>query len=220
MGAVFWDVSNAGYEQLVSTFDRSPWDQLYLGGMLLPGLAMLEDGHCSRKIDIKNAKGADGATITHNGYEPAKFTFKLTIADPIDWAMFQQVLPLIQPKLGKPPSVPLRCEYPGLAAYGIDRVIVEKVSLPKKGNVSGTREIAIHLVQWVPQPKKAKAMKKGAGIDVPPTAAEVARDKYAATGARNTPEEDAAWAVLHPGEAGPAPLVVPPSAYSAIPNPK
>jgi hypothetical protein len=209
--AVFWDSSGGGYEELVTVYDRSDWDKLYLGGMLLPGIASLEGGDVSRKIDIKNAKGQDGATITHNGYEPAKPSFKLTLAGPAQWSLYEQILPLIAPKLGKPPSAPLRCEHPALAVHGIDQVLVEKVSLLKAGQVPGTKEVTISLVQWVPQPKKAKAMKKKAASSTeafgPPTVkTQIEQDN------------ETAYRAAHPGESGP-PLPPKPSTYNAVPNP-
>jgi hypothetical protein len=185
--------------------------------MIMPGIASLEDGQVSRKLDIKNAKGMDGATITHNGYEPGRLTFKLVMCRPIEWELYQQVLPLIAPKLGKPPSAPLRCEHPAAAAYGIDQVIVEKVTVPKKGSVFGTKEVTISLVQWLPQPKKAKGMKKGGPIDLPPTTKDIVESQLP-----YRPGTKPSFAA-HPGQfvyasqgGAPAPL---PSEYNAVPNP-
>jgi hypothetical protein len=213
--APFWDADGGGYDELVSTFDRNPWDQLYLGGMLMPGIASLEDGQVARKIDIKNAKGQDGATITPGGYEPAKATFKLTLGGPVAWSLFQQVLPLLAPKFGKQSSPPMLCEHPGLPAYGIDKVIVEKVSLPKKGSVPGSQEVTLLLVQWVPQPKKTgKMATKAKGGDLPPTTKDAAESRAPyAPGKLPIRQGDFIYAEPEKTEARK------PSEYNAVPNP-
>jgi hypothetical protein len=195
--APFWDVEELGYESYGNYGQLSAWNVVFLGGMSMPGLAEVTNGACERKLDIKNAKGADGATISHNGYEPAKLDVLLTLATPQDWSLFQQVLPLIKPKLGKLPSQPLAFSHPSTDPYGIDKVIVESVGIPKKGKVPGTREVHIKLVQWAPS-KKTGALKKG-GIIVPRTTRDQERDTAAAA---KLPE----FVKNHPERTGPPSL--------------
>lgn len=206
-----WDAETFGYDTFVYQSDRNAWDVVYLGGMMLPGLAEVMDGACERKLDIKNAKGMDGATITPNGYEPAKIVVKLTLV-PAEWVHFQQVLPLIQPKLGKATSPPMLLEHPATSGYGIDKVLVQKVGLPRKANVTGTKEVTIHLVQWLPQPKKAAKLGPSKGTDVATV--------------KDAVEAGEPASPYRPGKA-PGEFVfdaskkpLPPSAYNAVPNPK
>ena len=58
--------------------DENPdaWNVCELGGLDMPGLANVKV-RLSEELDIKKPKGGHGATITHQGYNPARVTITL-----------------------------------------------------------------------------------------------------------------------------------------------
>lgn len=134
--------------------DPKSWDTLLLGGAELPGVVDI-DGSKGRKVDVKTRKGSDGATLTDNGYDPAKVTIKLRIWTPEQWRLWQIIFPLIDPKRLGSVRVPFDVQHPSLAAIGIRSVYVTTVAVPKLQG--GVLNVTLNAVEWFPEPKKAKA---------------------------------------------------------------
>lgn len=162
-----WIIAPEAHEEYADIEQRDPWSVAYLAGNRLPGRATVE-GSTQRKIDVKNGPGLDGATMTHQGYEPAEVTITLLMWTEQQWADFERIIPQLQPKPGKPPAFPMGLEHPAAAVMGITRVYVEKVSLPKEGSVPGSREVQISCKQWVKAPAKV-VTPKNAGSGLPNT---------------------------------------------------
>ena len=153
----FWDSPRGAYFQLVPDLGQgSLWDTCTLGGRQLPGIVRCE-GEPGRKWDVKTGPGTDGATITDQGFEPAKPTITVTIWTPAQWLELQDILAALVPRPGKsatksPPAVPIT--HPALNAVGIDKVLILSVASLKPGSVRGTMEQSIKCIQWL-KPKKA-----------------------------------------------------------------
>jgi len=125
----------------------SQWDTAWLAGKQLPGVVSVK-GKTSRKIDIKNSPGSDGATITALGYEPAEMDITLRMWTPAQFVAWQAMLPDIQPKMGKPPAAPLDLAHPGANSYGIKAVIIKNVSIPDVDDKQ-IATVTITCIQWL-----------------------------------------------------------------------
>jgi hypothetical protein len=141
-------------------WDEAPdlYDTCTIAGVALPGLVKIA-GTLSRKLDKKNAKGADGATITDDGANAAEIELSVIMWDAGQWTAYQELLPLINPIQTKGKLSPVDVVHPVLALHGIRSVYVEEVTLPQAGNIPQTREFKIKLVEWRPAPKTPKPSK-------------------------------------------------------------
>ena len=133
------------------------WEKVSLGGFELPGLVDV-GGSKSRKVDIKEVKGSDGATITDNGYEPAKVTIDLRIRTPEELATWELVFRVIDPRRKGATSEPWSIAHPAVNMIGITSIFVQTIDVPKLSN--GVLSIKLQCVEWFPGPKKQRA---GAG---------------------------------------------------------
>lgn len=140
-----------------------PWglsdldDQMTLAGVVLPGLVRYE-GEIGRKLDVKNAKGSDGATITDDGSDPETLEFQLLMWREDQWKVYcTQVVPLINPNTTKGKLSPVDVAHPILALHGIKRVYIEKMTLPKPGKIPQTKEVTIRMRGWRPEPVNPKS---------------------------------------------------------------
>lgn len=148
----WWDTT----PNVATELDGTAWDYVTLGGFELPGI--LEEPpkvEPSRKVDKKNGPGLDGATLTWHGYEQPEVTLKLLLWTEDHWTTWQQLVPFIMPRPGKPPADPFAIDHPMLAAYGIDKVMVTKVSGLEKASKPGVMRVTIVCLHWV---KVAKAV--------------------------------------------------------------
>ena len=144
----------------------SQWDTAYLAGKQLPGVVAVK-GKTSRKIDIKNSPGSDGATITALGYEPAEIDITLRMWTPAQYIAWQAMLPDIQPKMGKPPASPLDLAHPGANSYGIKAVIIKNVSIPDIDDKQ-IATVTISCIQWLTAKKVGtQTAKTSKGPDTP-----------------------------------------------------
>jgi hypothetical protein len=69
-----WETGSVGPDPLPG----GPWDTVILGGITMPGRALVEATR-RRKLDHKSAPGGDTTTSTDLGYEAAEITIKLTV---------------------------------------------------------------------------------------------------------------------------------------------
>jgi hypothetical protein len=128
------------------------YDTCQLGGMTLPGLAQLT-ANIGRKLDVKQAKGVDGATITDNGSEVEDVQIVLTMWTRPQWSAYQQILPAIDPNNQKGKTTPKDIVHPMVNLHGIRRVYVTKISSPQPSRLKGAFEITIQCKGWRPEPK-------------------------------------------------------------------
>ena len=162
----YWD--NAASAE--GTLEGSAWDYVTLGGFVLPGI--LEEPpkvEVSRKVDKKNGAGLDGATLTWQGYDPAEFSVRLLLWTPDHWDAWQTLLPFILPRPGKPPADPFTIDHPALAAMGVDKVMVTKVTAPEKAGKPGVMRVTLTCQHWVKSKKTGTTTPKKVAGGVPAT---------------------------------------------------
>jgi hypothetical protein len=84
--------------------DPDSWDNVFLGGEVLPGsLNRIENLKAGkRKTDIKTAPGTDGASIADQGYEPATFTIVIEAFFSQEVLGLQRLIAKIKPRKDKP----------------------------------------------------------------------------------------------------------------------
>jgi hypothetical protein len=133
------------------------YDRVVIAGYELPGICSVDAEH-RRKLDKKNAKGEDGATITDDGEDQAPVEVRVELYTLEDWNRFQQVVPHINPK-GPGKRVGVSIDYPTLALFGITTIYVEAVSVPKFDGKRQFMTCTIRATEWRPPPKAAKASK-------------------------------------------------------------
>jgi hypothetical protein len=138
--------------------DPESWNTVVLAGIKVPGLAKVV-GNVSRKLDVKNAKGVDGATVTDDGADPSKIEITILLRSRAEWASFQQLIPLLNPNVKKGTAAAIDVSYPSLSLYGIRQMYVEEMSTPVDGSVSQTKEVTIRGMGWLPPPAKPKSSK-------------------------------------------------------------
>ena len=128
------------------------YDTCMLGGILLPGLAQVT-GSDGRELDIKKAKGVNGATITDNGSDVEDVNIVLTIWTRAQWKAFQAIVPQINPSNTKTKKSPKDIVHPILNLFEIRRVYIQKISLPQPSRLKGAMEVTIACKGWRPEPK-------------------------------------------------------------------
>jgi hypothetical protein len=135
--------------------DEAAWDFCWLGDALLPGIASLEVTK-TRSVDVKKSRGTDGATLSDDGYEPARVTVRLRMWTAEQWAAYQDLLPQIDPQRPGGLREPVAIVHPEVNVRGIDTVYVTSISgsSPERG---GAKVETIECIQWFPQPKPAKS---------------------------------------------------------------
>lgn len=128
------------------------WDTITIAGKVLPGLCVV-DGQRGRKLDKKNPKGCDDATISDDGAEATDIDIKLVLATRQQWIDYQRIVPLLDPAINKGKAKPVDVSHPALALHGVTQIYIEKLSFPKPGSDRQTREVTIKAVGWLPAPK-------------------------------------------------------------------
>ena len=134
--------------------DGALWDRVKLGPYVLPGTWTV-GGAVDRRIDVKKAKGADGARFRDQGYIPAPITLTGTLIGASDWNEMVQALKVLTPRKRGVSLDPLAVEHPAFTMLGITNVLVKKVGAPQLDG--GRIRISIDVLEWTPAPKKKKA---------------------------------------------------------------
>lgn len=144
--------------------DARPWDEVWLAGAKMPGIATVEGDGIRRKLDIKSQKGSAGATITDNGDEPGRGKIQIEIWTEAQWMELQQYLPTLSPrKRGGTKSV-TDVYHPLLELLGISRIYITDVVIPKHDKRQGRLKVVFSFLEWFPAPKPQPPPKtKGTG---------------------------------------------------------
>lgn len=127
------------------------WDTVTLGNQDLPGIATV-DIKTKRKLDIKSAPGASGATITDQGYEPADVKISLRMWTREHLGMMEAMLKFISPKLSDITTA-WDIMHPSTTLHGIVSVYIRGIDGPKRDR-DGTWTLDLDCVEWFPSPKK------------------------------------------------------------------
>ena len=129
------------------------WDRVYLGGLALPGIAVVR-GSAKRRTDRKRSSGVNGARVTHLGWDASelKITVRIWTAEQLD--ALQPMIGNLKPKSGKAPK-PVDVYHPALALLGVHTVEVLEVTLPERVGPDQF-ETTISCIEFVPSSKKSK----------------------------------------------------------------
>lgn len=139
-------------------WDEAEWSKLTLGTRVLPGAWEVE-GEVARKVDIKEQKDRDGATIKDQGYSNADVTLIGTISTLDDWETLDKALKEIHPRRKGAAREPLAVVHPALAILGINNVYVLGIGAPQL-NADGIVSVRIRCLEWLPA-SKATGKSKG-----------------------------------------------------------
>ena len=134
--------------------DPTGWDTVTIGNQPFPGIAQVRVSR-SRKLDVKKPPGIDGATITCQGYEPAKVEIRLVIWTPKQSELLQQILPLIENAPGKEPPNGWAITHPAAQMRNVNAIIFQDISGPEPSSIQGAMEMKFTCLEWYPKPKNA-----------------------------------------------------------------
>lgn len=176
----FWDDEVPSYEQ-IGPIRR--WNTAFLGGLQVPGGVEIK-GKTGRKIDVKPAPGTDGATVTDQGFDPAKPVLNVTLWTPLQYRTWLQLMAQYNPRPGKSaqkPTAPITLDHDPSNDLGINVVMITGVSILEDGPVVGTKVGTIEMVQWV-KPKKANTVTPDAALP-----SETDNNQYSGNSSASTP---------------------------------
>jgi hypothetical protein len=147
----------------------SPWDVVILAGQTLPGICTVTGKRGSR-FDIKKSKGLNFATITRQGYDPARIRIVEKIWTPQQLDTLWFLLPLLE----APPATNYQGKllavdvyHPALAIRGISRVLIDSIGLLKPTAVRDVWEHEIDLIEYVtPVPKQNQTATANGSLNV------------------------------------------------------
>ena len=135
----------------IAHWDEDPrlWQTLRIDDEDVPGVASVE-ATVGRKFDTKSAAGSDGGRVSDKGLELAeiKATVKFWTAD--HWTGIQSLIAKLGARRNLSDRNAVSVFHPELAALGIQRAIVKRVSSPRPASERGAREITIDLVEYNP----------------------------------------------------------------------
>ena len=173
----------------------NPWDIVTLNGggvnVVLPGISEVTPTN-SMKLDRKEAPGKHFSVLTDYGYKPIDLVIVETLWSPQQWIDFQlYVMPLMRPPPGanypKQPKV-LSVQHPSTAVHGIDMIMIETITGPKKSSIKGAREFQLKCSQWEgPIKTTATNTPKGQPLKHHATAADAADPSKVQTPANPNP---------------------------------
>jgi hypothetical protein len=130
------------------------YNHLNVGGVDNPGIFVLEsDADRPYRWDVKNVAGAQGSTITYQGWDLAKpkGKFKFWLADQIS-EFYGSYLPLLSYDATKKAPKPVSVFHPVLFANDTINVVVDKIGqLTHEGQQLWS--VAIELIEYRPAPK-------------------------------------------------------------------
>jgi hypothetical protein len=174
-----------------------PWNVIVLGNFRLPGVAKVSGLKLSDKLDVKSKPGADGATITRQGYKPSTFEIQLTMTTAAERATWKQVVNEIRPRPGKTPPTPYTVVHPLLNDHQITKLYVEEIAPSFEDKQ--TFVVKLSCIEFVPKPKHS-------GVTTPKNAAAGAtKNVYDAYLERRDTVWEDAYRQKNPGVSGPPP---------------
>lgn len=150
------------------TFMKNPWDVVNLNGKPLPGLCKVK-AIGKLTIDRKKPPGADGLTITSQGYDPGNVDIEILLWTWAQWKeMVQAAVTLwARPRRGGQIKA-LDISHPALSLWGIRSVVIEGVSIPEPGSIPQSMVVRLKAVEHLPpdQKNKTKTVKASGNVAV------------------------------------------------------
>lgn len=142
-----WNTADAGSGR------SNSWDTLIIEDVPIPGLAKIT-GSIGVKIDVQPVKGQKGAKTTNEGPDPAKLTIELRLSSIEDVHELEGILDSIHPRKLDQKGAPVRITHPSANFHGIDRILIQEISLP---TIDGDRFVlSIKAIEYFEAPKAAK----------------------------------------------------------------
>jgi hypothetical protein len=107
-----------------------------------------------RRVDVRNARGRDGANLTDQGVEPTTVSLSFLAWKAEHFASLQGLIPRLAARQRLRDREPIDVYHPALAALGLTRVYVTKVGSIEAGSQSGTWQMEVECVEYFPPPKR------------------------------------------------------------------
>lgn len=125
------------------------WDTLRVMGSKFPGLARVSGGR-QYKLDKKGSGGADGATLTGFGHEPADVKISVRIWTPEHFEALPAALALLMPRptKGRPGAVDVY--HPALQLLSIKSLYFTKVGVPEETGTRRVYEVRLEGTEYLP----------------------------------------------------------------------
>jgi hypothetical protein len=159
----WWYPSPHEFDEKIYGPQNNPWDNCTLGGFDLPGISKVSVSK-ERKVDVKEAQGVDGATITDKGTRAADVRIRTTIWTPSQWEDMQIIVPQLEPEgvKGDTKSVlknVVAIINPAAQSRNVNSVYVKAIEGPTDGSVPGTKEYQFTCLGWNRPPKSGSVTK-------------------------------------------------------------
>ena len=123
------------------------WDTLVLAGVSMPGVARVAVSR-TRKLEIKGARGSDGAVYTITGYDPAEVSITLTMHTEAQFVEAVKILEALGPGVAsakKAKSLAVDISHPQTQLGApISSIIIESVAHDMPDNGIFTLQIKAH----------------------------------------------------------------------------
>ena len=126
------------------------WDQLRLGGAMLPGAWRVSPSK-KRDLIIIKLRLRDGVGILDNGYFGVALEATGRLWTEEQWFTFQDLYPNFDPPQPGGTRSPLAIFHPAAAFFGVSTVYIGEFKLPPPGG--GVMQPSFDMVQWFPRPK-------------------------------------------------------------------
>lgn len=131
------------------------WNRLELGGNVMPGVWDI-DFPSTRNMDVKKAKGKDGARFKDEGYDPARIELTGRLVRRADFAKLVEIVDQINPKKGGKRNA-YGIDHPKARFLGITLVYIVELRAPKVDR--GILTMTIRALEYVDKPPAVKAPK-------------------------------------------------------------
>jgi hypothetical protein len=168
----FWDEGFAHADGKVHP--DNPWDTVLFNGEHLPGKCSVK-AEPKIQIDRKKANGVDGAQITLQGYLPGKVQVEIEMWTAEQWELYQEMLPTFWRKptkndesvkaISKARGMTLdqavlyqaavTISHPACTLHGIKAIVVEQITTPEPGSVTGLKVVRLLCSEYLAPAKKA-----------------------------------------------------------------
>lgn len=138
------------------------YDAIVLGGQRSPGVVKLSGHDREQKWDIKDGKGQEAASSTHDGSKLAAPTCTFYLRNPeerAEWTVFAAV---IRSMTSGSAATALAIYHPDLAENGIEAVSNGKIGGMVHDDLGGSTVVVVFQEYKAPK-KKAASTPKGAG---------------------------------------------------------
>lgn len=145
----------------VPWLDDAPelWNTCELGGITLPGLCKV-DVSLSQEVDVKKPKGKHGATLTRQGYNPAKVKVRVRVWEAEQFDELQVAIANVWPasltRKKNAPTMkvdgPISIEHPKTRLWGIRGVTILGIE-DNNGDRGDVYEVTFDCIEFYPSPK-------------------------------------------------------------------